>query len=136
MTKRAKSGSSQYLYVTDTENHTIRRINATTGEVSTVAGTAGTPGSRDGVGTEALFSKPYSIAGDGTGTLFVGEIGGHTVRKVATATAAVTTLIGRPGQAGVVLGPGPAGLNSPFGLTTASNQELLIVDEGALLGWK
>jgi hypothetical protein len=46
----------------------------------------------------------------------VADTGNHTVRKIATSTRAVTTLVGSPDRAGGPLGPLPAGLRGPWGL--------------------
>ena len=50
------------LWVADTGNHTIRRINLTTGQVATIAGEAGTSGSADGVRSGARFNAPLGLA--------------------------------------------------------------------------
>ncbi len=51
-----------FLWVTDTGNHTIRRMNLSTGQVTTVAGRAGSPGNADGSGSAARFNAPLGIA--------------------------------------------------------------------------
>lgn len=90
------------LYVTDTNNHRIRKVVIATGEVSTIAGGGlpiylagppivyGSPASIDGIGTSAYFLSPQSITTNGV-DLFVVEQGG-TVRKINLSTKAVTTL--------------------------------------------
>jgi sugar lactone lactonase YvrE len=50
------------LWVADSGNHTIRRINLATGVVNTVAGQAGVPGTADGEGGSARFNAPAGIA--------------------------------------------------------------------------
>ena len=50
------------LWVADSGNHTIRRIDLLTGMVETIAGLAGQPGSADGVGAAARFNSPSGIA--------------------------------------------------------------------------
>jgi hypothetical protein len=80
------------LYVVDTNNNTIRRVVIATGEVTTLAGTAGTSGTVDG--TAALFQKPFGIATDGT-SLYVTDA--ERIRKVVIATRTVTTLAGGAG---------------------------------------
>ena len=50
------------LWVADTGNHTIRRINLVTGQVETIAGEAGASGSSDGPGTSARFNAPVGLA--------------------------------------------------------------------------
>jgi hypothetical protein len=49
------------IYVTDTENHTIRRIDPDTCEVTTLAGIPGMPGSTDGPSTTATFRFPHGL---------------------------------------------------------------------------
>lgn len=55
------------LYVTDTFNHTVRKISPG-GDVTTLAGTADESGSADGLGPAARFKNPSGIAVDGQGT--------------------------------------------------------------------
>jgi sugar lactone lactonase YvrE len=50
------------VWVTDSNNHTIRRINLVTGLVETIAGIAGDPGFADGNGAKAKFRSPMGIA--------------------------------------------------------------------------
>ena len=94
------------VYVADSGNHTIRRISAT-GDVTTLAGTAGVFGSVDGTGAAARFSNPYAIAVDSAGTIYVGELGNYTIRKISPA-GDVTTLAGLAGISGNADGQGSA----------------------------
>jgi len=103
------------LYVCDLSNHTIRRLapplTAGAAVVTTIAGTAGSPGSVDGTGAAARFQQPTGIAFDGT-NLFVCDSANHTIRRLApplTAGAAVvTTIAGTAGSPGSVDGTGAA----------------------------
>jgi sugar lactone lactonase YvrE len=85
------------LYVADWGNSTIRRIAIATGAVTTVAGTAGNPGSGDGTGTTAGFRAPSGISTDGI-NLYVADSANSTIRKIAVATGAVTTIAGTAGS--------------------------------------
>jgi sugar lactone lactonase YvrE len=106
------------LYVTDSSNHTIRKIVIATGVVTTLAGTPATPGFTDGSGPAAGFKYPFGITTDGT-NLYVADSWNHTIRKVVIVTGAVTTLAGTPGTPGSADGIGAAaGFNSPGGITT------------------
>jgi len=71
------------LFVSDSGNNTIRRLKAvgTNWVVSTVAGLAGTMGSTDGAGTNALFNVPAGIAVDPLGNLFVSDSANFTIRQ-------------------------------------------------------
>src|SRR5207302_9904172 len=67
------------LYVADQNNHTIRKIipTATNWLVSTVGGLALQPGSVDGTNSAARFWKPWGIAVDSAGTLYVTDYSNH-----------------------------------------------------------
>ena len=67
------------IYVADTSNHKIRKIN-TAGIVSTVAGS--TQGLVNGTANTAKFSNPRSIAIDGQGNLYVADRSNHVIRKI------------------------------------------------------
>ena len=106
------------LYVTDSANHTIRRIVMATGVVTTLAGTAGASGSTDGTGSAAHFNSPYGISTDGT-NLYVADSANSTIRKIGIVSGAVTTLAGTAGKNGKSDGTGTAALfYYPFGVTT------------------
>ena len=64
--------SAANLYVTDQNNHTIRKITPA-GVVTTVAGAAGVIGSADGSGSAARFYYPAGIAVDSAGNLYVAD---------------------------------------------------------------
>ena len=108
------------LYVTDFNNHTIRKIVIATGAVTTIAGTAGAAGSADGTGAAARFSLPARLTMDGTSTnLYVTDSSNNTIRKIVIATGAVTTIAGHPGVIGITDGFGlTAFFNNPVGITT------------------
>jgi hypothetical protein len=122
------------LFVGDPINNKIRKVVIATRAVTTFAG-SGAPGSVDGSGTAAQFYYPFGIASDGAGNLYVADYRNHTIRKIVIATAAVSTVVGTAGRAGVVLGPLPGGLDSPEQLAVGPAGELFIVDvqQNALL---
>jgi streptogramin lyase len=92
-------------------------------------------GVSDGTGAAARFDMPHAIVADGAGSLFVADTRGHTVRKIAIASGAVTTYVGAAGVAAVQIGPLPAGLNTPCGLALGSGGALYIASahENAIL---
>ena len=71
------------LYVADTENHCIRKINLKTGYVSTIAGLPQQPGYMNGTSEVAKFSKPFGIAIDKDDIIYVGDCDNHAIRRVA-----------------------------------------------------
>lgn len=69
------------LYVTDTENFTIRKITPQ-GDVTTIAGLAGNRGFIDGTGSSARFTHPKNIIVDGTGDLIVSDDNGYSLNEI------------------------------------------------------
>lgn len=106
------------LFVSDSDNCTIRKIVIASGVVTTIAGTAGAFGSMDGMGTSARFYGPAGITTDGT-NIYVVDAGNRTIRKLVIATGEVTTFAGTPGIPGSADGLGTAAtFKSPEGITT------------------
>jgi DNA-binding beta-propeller fold protein YncE len=83
------------MFVVEMKNHVVRRINAKTKIITTVAG-SGKPGfgGDGGPATKALFQQPHSIALDDDGGLYVADIGNHRIRRVDLATGIVETIAG------------------------------------------
>lgn len=79
------------LLVADQNNQRIRAITFD-GRVSTWAGT-GEPGSVNGSSVEATFNRPQALAIDGVGNVYVTEIDGFVVRRIAP-DGNVTTVAG------------------------------------------
>ncbi len=104
------------LFVSDFGNETIRKIVISSAVVTTLAGTAGAPGSTDDTGAAARFSGPAGITTDNT-NLYVTEYGNDTIRKIVIATAVVTTLAGTAGAPGTTDGTGTAArFSNPTGM--------------------
>ena len=76
-------------------NHLVRRVDAKTGVISTVAGT-GKPGfgGDGGPATAAQFNEPHSIGFDRAGDLYICDIKNHRVRKVDMKTGTISTIAG------------------------------------------
>ncbi|MDR3417622.1 MAG: NHL repeat-containing protein [Nevskia sp.] len=85
--------SSRNLYVADRNSHTIRKI-APSGEITTIAGAAGQPGSEDGVGASARFVLPSGLAIDANDNIFVSDSADCTIRKISK-DGVVTTFAGK-----------------------------------------
>ncbi|QDS87095.1 Virginiamycin B lyase [Rosistilla ulvae] len=83
------------MYFVEMMNHVIRRVDAKTGKIETIAGTGKQGFSGDGgPATEAMFSRPHSIALDHRGGLYVADIGNHRVRRIDLESGVVDTFIG------------------------------------------
>lgn len=116
------------LYVTDQGNFMIRKITPA-GDVTTLAGLAGGPGSDDGTGTAARFRNTSGITVDGNGTVYVTDHGNNTIRKI-TPAGNVTTLAGQVLAAGNANGTGSAAsFDNPTGIAVDNNGNLFISDQ-------
>ena len=76
-------------------SHSVRRVDARTGLIATIAGngTGGFSGD-GGPATAAQLSEPHSIGFDRAGDLYICDVKNNRVRKVAMQTGIITTLIG------------------------------------------
>jgi len=126
--------ASGNLYVADTGNHRIRRIDAVTDVVTTIVGSgdAGFDGD-GGPASTASLDSPSGIAVDPFGNLYIADTGNNRIRRVDASTGLITTFAGS-GDAGyddtdveAILGH----LNAPTGLAyDAWRQRLLVADTG------
>jgi DNA-binding beta-propeller fold protein YncE len=121
------------LYIADSANNVIRRVDARTGIITTVAGDYAAGQASDGLGgfsgdggpaTSARLNDPQGIALDGAGDLFIADTFNNAVREV-TPAGTITTVVNAATAAG---GPPAAGsessgkppaaskLNTPYGI--------------------
>ena len=121
-----------YLYVADTKNHMIRKVTISSGLTATLAGSAGTSGSTDGIGSAARFNGPTSLAlARGGDRLYISDTGNCTIRELVIATKAVTTVAGSAGNCSFADGVGTvARFNKPLGITSDGFYNLFIADSG------
>lgn len=83
------------MFFVEMKNHVIRRVDAKTGVISTIAGTGKQGFSGDGgPAIKATFSVPHSIALDGKGGLYVADIGNHRIRRIDLKTGIVDSIAG------------------------------------------
>ncbi len=119
--------SAGNLFVTDTDNHTIRKITPAA-VVTTFAGAAGQAGSTDATGTAARFNTPRGIGIDSANNLYVADGGNHTLRKISPA-GVVTTLAGSAGLAGSADGSGAAArFDQPRGVAVDRDGNVFVID--------
>ena len=91
------------LFVCEVGNHLVRRIDAVTGIVSTVAGRGESGYSGDGgPATDATLNEPYSLAVDSDGSIYIVDRLNAVVRKVDGGSGVISTVAGtgEPGYSG------------------------------------
>ncbi len=83
------------LYMTDLDNRRIRKVEASTGIITTVAGTGVQGDSGDGdLATNASLGDPDTLAVNSAGDIYIVGIHRHRVRKVEASTGIITTIVG------------------------------------------
>jgi sugar lactone lactonase YvrE len=121
------------LYIADRSNNRIRKVDAVTGKISTVAGN-GTGGyNGDGrTATSAALNLPERIALDNNGNLYIADLGNYRIRKVDTVTGNISTVAGTGtgGYNGDGIVATNAQLYNPSGIVLDNNGNLYIADNG------
>ncbi len=110
------------LYVADTNNQLIRKIDLASGAVTTLAGAAGMSGTTDGPLASARFTSPSGLALDGAGALYVADRDDRSIRKIDLAAGTVSTLA-------LAQGTGFSYLSSPESLALVG-KKLYVTDSG------
>ena len=132
------------LYIADSANNVIRRVDAKTGIITTVAGDFAADKANDGLGgfsgdggpaTSAQLNDPQGIAIDGAGDLFIADTFNNAIREV-TPNGIITTVVNSATASG---GAPPAGretsgaaataseLNSPYGVAVDQSTDVLYI---------
>ena len=118
------------LYVCEATNHIVRRVDAATGAITTIAGTGEAGYSGDGgPATEAMLYEPYSLAIDSDGSVYIVDRLNAVVRKVdADGIIATVAGNGKPGYSGDGGPAAEAQMREPNDCYLDGNGGLLIAD--------
>ncbi|MBL0095875.1 MAG: gliding motility-associated C-terminal domain-containing protein [Bacteroidetes bacterium] len=117
------------IFITDGQNHTIRKFSSQSGQVTTYAGYAGQPGAVDGNGSLARFKNPAGIVYNRANrALYIGDNGNNTIRKIVF-TSSVTLTVALTGSPTVCAGTPVTFTVTPSGLSNYS-----ITENGNILG--
>jgi sugar lactone lactonase YvrE len=128
------------LYIADTGNDVVRRVDAMTGVITTVAGNYASAKENSGIGgffgsgipaTQVQLNHPEGLAIDGAGDLFVADTFNHAVREVSS-SGIVSTVVnsqGAPGPESSGSDPAASQLDDPSAVAVdASTGTLYIAD--------
>jgi sugar lactone lactonase YvrE len=125
------SDSSGFLYVTDTAlSHAIRKVDLSTLDVTTIAGSTNED-FIDDTGTDAAFHSPAGLFLDEThALLYVADTGNNAIRVIDMTNMVVTTLAGN-GNSDLIDDTGTdARFSGPTGLAWDGDEHLYVADSG------
>ena len=112
------------IFIADTENHCIRRVDVSSLVITTVAGTPETKGyaGDGGPATAALLEEPQDVFVDAAGNIFIADTDNHVIRVVCAHDGTIHTLAGdgNRGYNGDDLPAVTAELNKPAGIVMAT----------------
>ncbi|MFB3850990.1 MAG: fibronectin type III domain-containing protein [Acidobacteriota bacterium] len=123
--------NSYNVYIADTYNGRIRKIDSSTGLISTVAGTGNWGYNGDNIpATSADLSYPIDVAVDSNGNIFIADYNNQRIRKVDASTGLITTIAGtgNGGYNGDNILATSAYLNYPYGVSIDSDGNVFIAD--------
>jgi sugar lactone lactonase YvrE len=127
--------SSGNIYIADIDNYVIRKVTASTGVISRVAGngTAGFSGD-SGLAISAELSTPAGVAVDTSGNIYIGDYRNERIRKVTASTGNITTVAGNgtEGFSGDGGAATSAELNYPESVAVDTSGNFYIGDYGNL----
>ena len=89
------------IYICDTGNSRVRRVDPTTSNITTVAGNGVAAfGGDGGLATLASLSSPTGVTSDSAGNLYIADRDNQCIRFVSYATGKIATVAGQPRRAG------------------------------------
>lgn len=122
------------LYIADTGNNRIRRVDAGTQVITTVAGSSDTYGygGDGGLADKSQLNLPFGVAVASNGDVYVADTGNNRVRRVDAKTHVITTVAGtgRAGFGGDGGAAARADLYGPYAVAIDSTGNVYIVDTG------
>lgn len=123
------------LFIADSENNRICRVDAASGQLTVVAG-SGVDSFLDGPAAMAQFSFPSDVAVDTAGNIYVTDTFNSRVRKIDPATKMVSTFIGVVDAESGLTADINFQLEFPIGVTIDAAGFMYICDEGRNIVYK
>lgn len=121
------------IFIADPSSCVVRKISASTGIISSVAGTGTCGYSGDGgLATSATVNAPYGVVVDRSENVFIADTSNCVIRKVSSSNAQISTVAGDHAVGCGYSGDGglatSAQLNQPYGVAVDSSGDIFIAD--------
>lgn len=118
------------LYIADSHNHRIRRVDLTTELITTIAGSTAGFGGDNGAATSAQLNLPTALAVDASHNLYIADTQNHRIRRIGLTTGQISTVAGDgvqdfSGDNGIATA---AAIDSPTGLAVDAEENLYLAD--------
>jgi len=123
--------SAGNVYIADMFNNRIRKVDASSRIITTIAGTGVGGYNRDGIlATTAKLSYPYGVSVDSIGNVFIADSGNKRIRKIDASSKIITTIAGTgtAGYNGDGILANTARLETPYGVSVDSAGNVYIAD--------
>lgn len=119
------------LYIADTIDNRIRKVDHSSGVITTVAGTGSAGWSGDNMpADQAQLNAPQAVAVDRDGTIYISDTGNQRIRRVKDGVISTVAGTGLEGYAGDGGRATQAKLDVPLGLALDSRGNLYFADSG------
>ncbi len=121
------------VFISDTGNNVIRKVDHTTGWISTIAGSGQVGAGGDGgPATRASLSFPFGLAFDVNGNLLIADTGNQSIRMIDALSGKISSLVGSCGSVAGFSGDGGpavfAEVNFPYGVAVDGAGNILVAD--------
>jgi uncharacterized protein (TIGR03437 family) len=122
------------IFIADSQDNLIRKVTASSGNISTVAGYIGFTGySGDGSSAlQATLMNPEGVAVDAAGNIFIADTGNDVIREVTASNGNINTIAGTGGTSGAVA-PGSTGDGGAATMATLVNPSSLALTSSGYL---
>jgi hypothetical protein len=119
------------LYIADFLNYRVRKINRSTGIISTIAGNGSGQYNGDNISATLAGMQPISVAVDSNNILYISDFNNYRIRKVNQQTGLITTIAGTgvQGENGDNGNANAAQLNSVVSLKLDKLQNIYLTDQ-------
>lgn len=120
--------SGAFLFVADSNNHRIRKVDIATGGTTTLAG-SGNNGFKDAFGIEAFLSFPEYLDYGADGNIYFSEVGSQRIKLVKPSTGQVITVAGTGNRGFSNSSRFNSAFNNPKGLAAdTANNRVFVAD--------
>ena len=126
--------SNDNVYIADTGNSLVEKVNSSTGIITIIAGGGGvaiSSANQGNIGTHYILSSPKGVAVDSSGNVYIADTTDQFIEKINASTGILTIIAGNGSSGTPILGAATGSpLNLPQGVAVDSSNNIYIADTG------